>query len=102
MIPDYQSLMCPVLSHLGDGVVRRSREVKDAMADLFNLSLEERAEMLPSGRQRTIDNRVGWALTYLAQSGLVERPSRGQVRITEDGRVVLVQHPDRIDLKVLE
>lgn len=102
MIPDYQTLMRPVLSHLGDGVVRRSRDVKDAMADLFSLSLEERAEMLPSGRQRTIDNRVGWALTYLAQSGLVERPSRGQVRITEDGRAVLAQHPDRIDLRVLE
>ncbi|GAA4899125.1 restriction endonuclease [Tessaracoccus lubricantis] len=102
MIPDFQSLMRPVLSHLDDGLMRRSRDVKDAMADAFHLTADERAEMLPSGRQRTMDNRVGWALTYLAQSGLVERPSRGQVRITEAGRRALAENPDRIDMRVLE
>lgn len=102
MIPDYQTLMRPVLALLGDREMRRSREVKDAMADAFGLTTEERAELLPSGRQRTIDNRVGWALTYLAQSDLVERPSRGHVRITEEGRRALQQNPDRIDLRVLE
>ena len=102
MIPDFQSLMRPVVALLGEGETRRSRDVKDAMAEQFNLTAEERAEMLPSGRQRTMDNRVGWALTYLAQSGLVERPSRGQVRITEEGRQALRQHPHRIDMKVLE
>ena len=102
MIPDYQTLMRPVLALLGDGGMRRSREVKDAMADAFRLTTEERAELLPSGRQRTIDNRVGWALTYLAQSDLVARPSRGHVRITDEGRRALQQNPERIDLKVLE
>lgn len=102
MIPDYQTLMRPVLALLRDGEMRRSRQVKDAMADAFNLTTEERAELLPSGRQRTIDNRVGWALTYLAQSDLVERPSRGHVRITEEGQRALQQNPARIDLKVLE
>ncbi len=102
MIPDFQTLMRPVLALLGDGEVRRSRDVKNAMADQFGLSESERAEMLPSGRQRIIDNRVGWALTYLAQSGLTDRPSRGHVRITDDGRVALGQYPERIDMKVLE
>lgn len=102
MIPDFQTLMRPVLEHLADGEPRRSRAVKDAMAAAFDLSEEEQAELLPSGRQRTIDNRVGWALTYLSQAGLVERPQRGVVRITELGREALEANPERIDMKVLE
>lgn len=101
-IPDYQTLMRPVLAHLADGAVHRSREVKDAMADEFRLTEEERADLLPSGRQRTIDNRVGWALTYLTQAGLATRPSRGHVSLTDDGRSALSANPDRIDIKVLE
>ncbi len=102
MIPDYQSCMRPALSHLADGQLHRSREVKDALADLFGLTEAERAELLPSGRQRVIDNRVGWALTYLSQAGLVDRPARGQVQITPSGQEVLAGHAERIDLKVLE
>ena len=101
-IPDFQTLMRPVLAHLADGAVHRSREVKDAMADEFGLTEAERAELLPSGRQRTIDNRVAWALTYLTQAGLAARPSRGQVAITEEGRTALVANPDRVDMKTLE
>ena len=58
--------------------------------------------MLPSGRARTMDNRVGWALTYLRQAGLAESPSRGRVIITRAGREALVAYPDRIDMKTLE
>jgi restriction system protein len=94
--------MRPILAHLADGAVHRSREVKDAMADQFQLTDAERAELLPSGRQRTIDNRVGWALTYLTQAGLAARPSRGQVAITEEGRAALTASPQRIDMKTLE
>lgn len=102
MIPDYQSCMRPALAHLADGQLHRSREVKDALADQFGLTEAERAELLPSGRQRVIDNRVGWALTYLSQAGLVDRPSRGHVKITESGQAVLARNPNRVDLKVLE
>lgn len=102
MIPDYQSCMRPALAHLADGQLHRSREVKDALANQFGLSEAERAELLPSGRQRVIDNRVGWALTYLSQAGLVNRPARGQVQITPSGQDVLVRYGDRVDLKVLE
>lgn len=101
-IPDFQSLMRPVLMSLADGVTRRSRDVKDAMAVEFALSDEERAQMLPSGRQRTMDNRVGWALTYLRQAGLVDQPSRGRVVINEVGRQALTAYPNRIDMKALE
>jgi restriction system protein len=102
MIPDFQSCMRPALAHLADGEPHRSREVKEALADGFGLTDAERAELLPSGRQRVIDNRVGWALTFLSQAGLVERPSRGVVRITEAGRQALAANPSRIDMKVLE
>lgn len=101
-IPDFQTLMRPVLAHLADDQLHRSRTVKDAMTQTFELTAEEREQMLPSGRQRVIDNRVGWALTYLAQAGLVERPQRGFVRITDLGHQVLSDHPHRVDMKVLE
>lgn len=101
-IPDFQSLMRPVLAALADGEVRRSRHVKDAMVEQFELSAEERAQMLPSGRQRTMDNRVGWATTYLSQAGLIERPQRGQLRISPAGREALRRFPERIDIRVLE
>jgi restriction system protein len=92
-IPDFQALMRPVLARLSDGSTYRSRDIKDAMADQFELSDTERAEVLPSGRQRTIDNRVGWALTYLSQGGLVARPSRGIVVITDEGRAAPGREP---------
>ena len=101
-IPDFQSLMRPVLAHLADGEIRRTRDMKDAMADAFSLTDDERAQMLPSGRQRTMDNRVGWALTYLRQAGLIDQPSRGRVVINAAGRKALTAYPDRIDMKTLE
>ena len=101
-IPDFQTVMRPVLAHLADNEPRRSRSVKDGVADEFQLTTQEREELLPSGRQRVIDNRVGWALTYLSQAGLVERPQRGLVRITDLAHEVLAHHPDRVDMKVLE
>lgn len=101
-IPDFQTLMRPVLAYLHDGATRRSRDIKSAMADHFELSETERAELLPSGRQRTIDNRVAWALTYLSQAGLVSRPSRGNVTITDEGRAALDANPLRIGMKTLE
>jgi len=101
-IPDYQTLMRPVLQNLADGGVRRSRDLVKAMADHFGLSESEQSEKLPGGGSKKIDNRVGWATTYLAQAGLVERPQRGTVVITSQGRLALQQNPERIDTTVLE
>lgn len=100
-IPDFQTLMRPVLAHLVDGEVRRSRDIIGAMADAYELSTEERAAKIPSGA-RVVDNRVGWAMTYLSQAGLIERPKRAHVRITAAGKQALDDYPDRIDMKVLE
>ena len=67
-IPDYQTIMLPLLRFLGDGEVHSRREAVDYLAEEFNLTDEERKELLPSGKQPLFSNRVGWA-----------RESRGQV-----------------------
>lgn len=71
------------------------------MCDQFDLTEDERAHMLPSGRQRTMDNRVHWALSHMSQAGLLDRPSRGHVQITELGTQMLTDHPSRVDMGVL-
>lgn len=82
-IPDFQTLMRPILSYLADGQQRSTRTVTDAMSDEFGLTAEERAQMIPSGRAKLMDNRVAWSLTHLSQAGLIERPVRAQVKITQ-------------------
>jgi restriction system protein len=69
----------------------------EALADEFHLSPEDRAQMLPSGRQAVYRNRMTWAATYLVKAGLLERPSRGLIRMTRRGREVLNHAPERID-----
>lgn len=101
-IPDFQSLMLPVLEALGDGREHPTKDLVQLMADRFRLSAEERQQLLPSGRQTVIANRTHWAVTYLAKTGLVARPRRGWARIGERGRQVLAERPERIDLKYLE
>ena len=87
-IPDYQTLMRPVLELAASGEVRM-RDAYETAADKFELTDDERAELLPSGRQRTIANRVHWAKTYLKQAGLVRSTRRGYFTITDRGRSAL-------------
>ena len=96
MIPDYQSLMLPVLRSASDEAVDTQSVIK-ILADDFALSEEERAELLPSGKQRTFDNRVHWAKTYLKQAGLLKYPKRGYFIATDEGRRVLESSPEKID-----
>lgn len=88
-IPGHQTFMRPLLEFLADGNERGVKEVYAALADRFALTDEDRQEMLPSGTQRLLDNRVGWAKTYLLKAGLLESPRRAVVRITESGRGAL-------------
>lgn len=96
-IPDYQDCMLPLLELLADGKDYTLRAVVTALADRFGLTEDERMEMLPSGQQAVIANRVAWAKTYLKKAGLLAQPSRGVVRISEAGRAVLAKKPGRID-----
>ncbi len=100
-IPDYQTLMLPVLELLADRATRRTvPDVTDYLAQRFLLSPEDVAERLPSG-QSTLYNRTHWAITYLAKARLVDRPARGQVVITERGMNVVASRPPRIDVTFL-
>ena len=95
-VPDYQSLMLPVLMSAANGEVRISEVVRQ-LADELSLSEEDRSELLPSRRQAVFDNRVRWAKTYLTKAGLIESTRRAHFRITDRGRQALAENPDRID-----
>lgn len=99
-IPDFQTIMLPVLRLAGSGEIKVSDAV-DRIADEFALSEEEREELLPSGRQAKIANRVHWSVTYLVKSGLIERPRRGYFAILPRGEAVLSNPPERIDIAFL-
>ncbi len=100
-VPDFQSLMLPLLQLAADGQEHTIYEAMDALASMFNLSPEERNELLPSGQQSRFDNRVHWARTYLKQADLLEATGRGRFRITQRGLDVLRHRPDRIDVAFL-
>lgn len=99
-VPDFQTLMRPVLEEYAAGGEQPIADVRAKLAVKFALTEEELAERIASG-QLTFHNRVGWATTYLRQCGLLERPRRGVYRITERGREVLAANTERIDLSVL-
>lgn len=99
-IPDFQTLMLPVLRIAAKDEVKIS-DVVERLATEFKLSLEERAQLLPSGRQTTFANRAHWAKSYLGKAGLVELTKRAHFRITDRGRQVLAEPPERIDIKYL-
>ncbi|TCP15009.1 restriction endonuclease [Simplicispira metamorpha] len=101
-IPDYETLMHPLLSRLADEQIRVVKDVVAQLADEFRLTLEERAQLLPSGGTLTFASRVGWAKTYLKKAGLVQQPKRGLVQITDQGKAALAQQPVRIDVGFLE
>jgi len=101
MIPDYQSLMKPVLELAASGEVKIS-DVVTRLEQVFQLSEKEKSELLPSGKQTRFANRVHWARSYLKQAGLLLNTRRGHFEITDEGRRVLAQDPEKIDAKYLE
>jgi len=101
-IPDFQSCFMPILKTLSDRGLMTSRDLVAAISDHFTLSEAERRELLPSGNQEVINNRVGWAKTYLKKAGLVESPRKGQVAITNEGRKVLAANPAKLNIRFLK
>lgn len=97
-IPGFQEMMLPVLRLLSDGEEHRSKELSEPVADIFSLTEEEREELVPSGVQRKLANRIHWALGYLMRAGLIERRRRGVYRITDSGRRLLAAPPERLDV----
>jgi len=101
-IPDYQSVMMPLLRLAGDHQEHSLREAIDALADKFGLTPNERKQLLPSGQQEVFENRVGWARTYMKKAGLLKTTRRGHFEITSRGIKVLGEGRDRIDVKYLD
>ncbi len=97
-IPDYQTMMLPVLESLADGATRSTYpEVTDYITKHFHLTEEDLDERFSSG-QPAFYNRTQWAVTYLGKAGLIARVGRGKVAITERGKDVLAAKPDRVDV----
>jgi restriction system protein len=101
-IPDYQTIMLPLLRFAGDQQEHSLREAIDQLAEKFALTGVERKELLPSGQQEIFNNRVAWARTYMGKAGLLESTRRGYFKITDSGVKVVKQNPDRIDVKFLD
>jgi restriction system protein len=101
-IPDFQSIMLPLLELASDGKEYKLAEAIELLATHFNLTDTEHQELLPSGKQARFANRVGWATTYLKKAGLLTYPARGKFQITQRGLDILAQKPPRIDIKYLK
>lgn len=101
MIPKYDEIMLPLLKMLGDGREYSTRECIERLAKVFQLTDDERRKLVSSETQPIFNNRVGWARTYLKKAGLVEIPERGYIKITERGKKVLEESPEKIDVKYL-
>ena len=99
-VPDYQTLMSPVLHALADGAEQSTSQLRGVIAKQVGLTDEDLKATLPSG-SRLFVNRLHWTITYLYQAGLVRRPRRAVVQITGRGQAVLTEHPDRVDNSIL-
>lgn len=100
-IPDYQSLMLPLLRHITGGAEHSFRDVVETLVRKLNLSEEDVAQRLPSGKQTTLENRVGWARWYLLKAGLLDAPRRGWMRIAIRGQEFLGTDPASLDVRTL-
>jgi len=101
-IPDYETLMLPILKLADDGKEHLIREAIEFIIKDFGLTEEEQKQLLPSGATRVIVNRVGWSATYLKKCKLLKSTKRGRFEITERGREVLNQNPTKIDIHFLQ
>jgi len=99
-IPNYQTLMLPVLVLASEGE-QRVGDIIDRIADQFGLTEAEREQLLPSGRQRVLHNRIHWAKFYMSKAGLIASPARGRFVATEAGKALLATNPAKIDVDFL-
>ena len=100
-IPDFQSLMLPLLRSLADGSERSTQETLDALAEELGLTEADVTQPMPSRKAPLFTNRVAWAKLHLKRAGLIDSPRRGVYRLTERGRAVLRTPPNRLNLAYL-
>lgn len=102
MIPDYQSIMLPLLRYISDKKEHKMRNVTDGLAKQLGVTEEEKKELLPSGAAPVFYNRTAWAKTYLKKAGLIDSPKQGIIVITQRGLDVLNKNPSSIDVRFLK
>lgn len=100
-VPKFFEFFEAFLKAVSDRELHAAKDVRNDIANAMNLTEEDLSEMLPSGTQRTFDNRVAWARTYLDKAGLIETPQRGKYLITDAGLKALSSN-EKIDLAYLE
>ncbi|MCG2459479.1 restriction endonuclease [Flavobacteriaceae bacterium F89] len=101
-IPDFQSIMLPMLRLLGDGKQMTLNEVMNKLSNHFNLTDEHLKIKVPSGQMGLFRNRVGWTRSYLKKAGLIAYPERGVYKITDEGLEFLAGNPTKLRMKQLE
>jgi restriction system protein len=101
-IPDFQKIMLPLLKFAGDNKEHSTQSSYDYISNFFSLTDSEKKELLPSGTQTTIENRVGWAKAYLTKAGLLEKTRRSYFKISDIGLKVLEENPKEINIHYLE
>ena len=101
-IPDFQSLMLPIMKIAQDGEEHTARELRQRIGDDLGLTDAERKELLPSGTQPVLTNRIAWARAHLTMAGLLEKTGRGAFRITQRGNDALGSNPAKINLRFLQ
>lgn len=102
MIPDFQSLMLPLLKYIGDNEEHSKKEVVEALAEKINLSEDEKREMLPSRNQTVFYNRVTWVIAHFKSAKLLENTKRGFIKVTPLGLDIIKQNPPTINLRFLK
>lgn len=101
MIPSYEEIMLPLLKLLSDSKEHSLQEADDKLSTHFNLSDNERRELLPSGTQPVFRNRLGWARTYMKKAGLLSSPKRAYFKITDRGLSLLNEKPSELSADFL-
>ena len=100
-IPDFQSLMLPIMKVAQDGAEHTARELRQRIGDDLGLTDAERKELLPSGTQPVLTNRIAWARAHLTMAGLLEKTGRGAFRITQRGKDAMASNPSTINMRFL-
>lgn len=101
-IPDFQTLMQPLLEELVDGQVHVFNDVYDGVCSRMSISEADRQVKIASGKQTVIKNRIAWARTYLTKAGLLISPGRGLTQITQRGKEALAQKQQPVRVKYLK
>ena len=102
MIPDFQTAMLPLLKQMKDERIYDSTSLRDVAISYFKITDKEKTEKTPNGKQLLYYNRIAWSISYLRTGGLIESPERGKYKISELGKEVLQNPPEKITIRFLK